>query len=141
MESQINKLREKYWRGETSVDEERELKILLHNQKDNSPEKIFFKELDSRKNEQGVVEFTYPKTKNNFIWKISSIAATIVILIAFAIGYNNYQQPDPYEITNPQQAYEVSLQALRLVSSELNKGKTYSSRIEKINEIKKSINK
>lgn len=141
MESQINKLREKYWRGETSVEEEKDLKVLLNKQKEESPEKVFFKELEERKQEQGKIEFTYPKNRNAFIWKISSIAATIVILIAFAIGYNNYEKPDPYEITNPQQAYEISLQALQLVSSELNKGKTYSSRIEKINEVKKSINK
>lgn len=141
MESQINKLREKYWRGETSVEEEKDLKVLLNKQKEESPEKVFFKELEERKQEQGKIEFTYPKNRNAFIWRVSSIAATIVILIAFAIGYNNYEKPDPYEITNPQQAYEISLQALQLVSSELNKGKTYSSRIEKINEVKKSINK
>ncbi|PLX04201.1 MAG: hypothetical protein C0595_04325 [Marinilabiliales bacterium] len=141
MESQINKLREKYWRGETSVEEEKDLKVLLNKQKEESPEKIFFKELEERKQEQGKIEFTYPKNRNAFIWRVSSIAATIVIMIAFAIGYNNYEKPDPYEITNPQQAYEVSLQALRLVSSELNKGKAYSSRIEKINEVKNSINK
>jgi len=141
MESQINKLREKYWRGETSVEEERKLKVLLNKQNEESPEKMFFKELETRKQEQGKIEFSYPKNRNAFIWKISSIAATIIILIAFTIGYNNYEKPDPYEIKNPQQAYEVSLEALRLVSSELNRAKTYSSRIEKINEVKKSINK
>lgn len=141
MELQIKKLKEKYWNGETTVEEEKELKTLLHKQEGNNPEKIFFEELEERKQDEGKIEFTYPKTRNNFIWKISSIAATIIILIAFAIGYNSYEQPDPYEITNPEQAYEVSLQALRLVSSELNKGMTYSSRIEKINEVKKSINK
>lgn len=141
MELQIKKLKEKYWNGETTVEEEKKLKTLLHKQEGNNPEKIFFEELEERKQDEGKIEFTYPKTRNNFIWKISSIAATIIILIAFAIGYNSYEQPDPYEITNPEQAYEVSLQALRLVSSELNKGMTYSSRIEKINEVKKSINK
>ena len=141
MESQIKKLQDKYWAGKTSVEEEKELKELLKSQENESPEKIFFKEMEELKQDEVKIDFDYPKTKKTIIWKISSIAATIAILIAFAIGYSNYEDNDPFEITNPEQAYEVSLQALRLVSSELNKGKVYSSRIEKINEVKNSINK
>ncbi|PLX08311.1 MAG: hypothetical protein C0598_12395 [Marinilabiliales bacterium] len=141
MESQIKKLQDKYWAGKTSVEEEKELKELLKSQENESPEKIFFKEMEELKQDEVKIDFDYPKTKKTIIWKISSIAATIAILIAFAIGYSNYEDNDPFEITNPEQAYEVSLQALRLVSSELNKGKVYSSRIEKINEVKQSINK
>lgn len=141
MESRINKLQEKYWAGKTSVEEEKELKTLLKSQENESPEKKFFKELEELKQHESEIDFDYPKSRKLMNWKISSIAATIAILIAFAIGYSTYEKNDPYEITNPEQAYEVSLQALRLVSSELNKGKVYSSRIEKINEVTQSINK
>jgi hypothetical protein len=141
MESQIKKLQQKYWEGKTSVEEEKLLKNLLVNDSDKSPAGIFFTLINKRKKTKADVVFSMPKTKKRFLWQLSSIAAAIVILIAFAIGYNNYEQNDPYEITDPQQAYEISMQALMFVSTELNKGKVYSSQMEKINEVKQLINK
>ncbi len=141
MESQIKKLQQKYWEGKTSVEEEKLLGSLLVNEADKSPAGLFFTALDQRKKTRADIEFVMPKNKKRFLWQFSSIAASIVILISLVIGYNSYKQSDPYEITDPQEAYNISMQALMMVSAELNKAKTYSSRIEKINEVKQLINK
>ena len=141
MESQIEKLKQKYWEGETSVEEERILKEHLKEADSNDLGKVYFSEIKNLKSIESNIQFTIPKTKKNIIWKLSSMAATIAILIALAIGFNNYEEPNNFAVEDPQEAYEISRQALLLVSSKLNRGKDYSTRIGKINEVKKTINK
>jgi hypothetical protein len=63
------------------------------------------------------------------------------VLIALSIGFNNTNNDNQYVINNPEEAYDISREALILVSSKLNKGKIYTGKIDKINDIKQTINK
>lgn len=141
MESQIEKLKQKYWEGKTSVEEERILKKSLQNETSSHLEKHFFAELEKRKSIESIKKFTLPPRRTKILWQVSTVAATIIILVTFAFGFLNTNNEDQFVIDDPQQAYEISQQALMLVSSKLNKGKTYSTRMDKINEIKQIINK
>lgn len=141
MESQIEKLKQKYWEGKTSVEEERILKKSLQNETSRHLEKHFFAELEKCKSIASSKKFTLPPRRTKILWQVSTVAATVVILITFAFGFLNSNNDDQFVIDDPQQAYEISHQALMLVSSKLNKGKTYSTRMGKINEIKQIINK
>ena len=139
MESQIEKLKLKYWEGKTSVEEERILKKSLKNETSKSIEKQFFAELEKRKDVESSKKFTMPQRRMKILWQVSTVAATIIILITFAFGFLNTNNDDQFVIDDPEQAYKISQQALMLVSSKLNKGKTYSARMGKINEVKQII--
>jgi len=141
MESQIEKIRQKYWDGSTTLEEERLLKKSMLNEPTGTIEDRFFAELEKRKAVQGKKDFAIPKRKKTLIWQISSVAATIIILIALSIGFNNTNNNNQYVINNPEEAYDISREALLLVSSKLNKGKIYTGKIDKINDIKQTINK
>ena len=140
MESQIENLKRKYWKAETTVEEERILKAKGFKNKD--LESAYFSQLNDLKYVESNITFSIPKKNKSILWKFSSIAATIVILIAFAIGFNNYEKAsNQFVVEDPQRAYEISQQALLLLSSKFNKGVNYSNRIDKINEVKKTVNK
>jgi len=141
MESQIEKLKQKYYEGKTSVEEERILKKSLQNETSRHLEKHFFAELEKRKSITSSKKFVLPPRRTKILWQVSTVAATIAILITFAFVFLNTADDDQFVIDDPQQAYEISQQALMLVSSKLNKGKTYSTRMGKINEIKQIISK
>ncbi len=141
MESQIKKLKQKYWEGETSVQEEIDLKTHFHKDLPLDNENAFFKEINKRKSVQADIQFVPPKRRNKMLWQLSSVAATIAIIIAFTINYRTNNNDNQFVVDDPQQAYEISMQALMMVSSELNKGKIYSARMDKVNEIKQLINK
>ncbi len=141
MESQIEKLKQKYWEGKTSLDEEKQLKKSLENNTLDNFENRFFDELNKRKSITSDSKFKSPKTKIKLIWRISSFAATIAIIITLAIGLNNTDSSNQYAVNNPEEAYEISRQALMMVSSQLNRGKAYSLKLNKINTIKQTINK
>lgn len=139
MESQNKNL--KYWEGKTSVEEERILKNHLKNETSKSMEQLYFAEIENRKAIKSTKHFSIPKRKTIGFWKISSVAATIAILIALTLNYGNFNKKDQFLVEDPQQAYEISQQALMLISTQLNKGKTYTAQMDKINEVKQIINK
>ena len=139
MESQNKDLQQKYWEGSSTIEEEKLLKQLLKKENKTDAESGFFAEIANRKSVETEEEFSHPKSKNRIIWQLSSVAATVAILIALAIGFNTLNNQNQFAIDDPQQAYKISQQALMLVSSKLNKGKTYSARMDKINEVKSMV--
>jgi len=141
MESQTNKLLQKYWEGKTSVDEEKAIKNSFAKTSEKSFEGLFFEELKKRKSVEGAPTFVIPKQKTKLLWKLSSVAATIIILIALSIGFFNSNDNNKYAINDPKEAYEISQQALMMVSAKLNKGKIYSENLDRINDVKQIINK
>ncbi len=141
MESQIKELKQKYWGGSSTIEEEKLLKQLLKKENKTDAESSFFTEIAMRKSVETAKEFSHPKSKNRILWQLTSVAATVAILIALAIGFNNSSNNNQFAIDDPQQAYEISQQALMLVSSKLNKGKNYSARMDKINEVKNMVSK
>ena len=139
MESQIEKLKQKYWEGKTSIEEENMLKKHFQKESSRETEAGFFAEIAKRKSVESPMKFFLPKRKSRLMWQITTMAASILILVAFAIGLGNFNSKNQYAIDDPQQAYKISRQALMLVSTELNKGKTYCSKMDKINEVKQEI--
>ena len=139
MDSQSKNLQQKYWEGNSTIEEEKLLKQLLKKENKTDAESGYFAEIAKRKSIETPEEFSHPKSKNRILWQLSSIAATIAIIIALAIGFNNSNNNNQFAIDDPQQAYKISQQALMLVSSKLNKGKTYTARMGKINEVKNMV--
>ncbi len=141
----INKLLEKYWEGETTLDEEKYLKEHFASNKssDNKSQAIFnyFRE-EKRISYHG--KFKSPK---NNIFKINftrefAIAASIVILLGLAFLMRNYVKDTPkshlvkYEVKDPQKAKEITKNALALLARNYNKGETtLSENIKNINKI------
>jgi len=141
MESQIENLKQKFWKGKTSVEEEKMLKKHFQNESSSKTEAGFFAEIAKRKTIENNSEFSLPHKKNRLIWQITTMAASVLILVTLAFGLGNLNNKNPYTIDDPQQAFEISRKALMLVSTKLNKGRTYSAEIYKINEVKQIINK
>ena len=159
----IKTLLEKYYNGETTLDEEKILReyfskddidiefiadkdIFLFNYQenkelDNTPdlsEEIWNKIQKSEKNK--------PKKNNNLTYNILRIAAGIVILLGSFLLLKdqvnnkdqNFQITDTYE--TPEQAYEHAKQALLYVSTMMNNGTNHLEPIKKINEGTQKLN-
>jgi len=139
MESQIEKLRKKYWDGDSSIEEEKLFKQLLEPEGKSDAEKEYFAELAKRKTIEAEVTFEHPERKSRLLLAISSVAATIIILVGLLIGFGGSDEKNQFAIDDPRQAYEISQKALLFVSAKLNKGKNYSAQMGKINEVKKMV--
>jgi hypothetical protein len=140
MESQIDKLKQKYWEGSTSIEEEQLLKRSAQNQNPTSIENRFFAELENLKSVKSNNEFSIVNRKTKRQWQFISSAAIIAILITLGVVFHHPTSNNKFVVSDPHKAYEISQQALLLVSSNLNKGKTFTEKLDKINEIKQTIN-
>lgn len=132
MEPEMDDLLEKYWKGETSVAEERLIKAHFAKARDLSPTAQYFKSIDQQK--QVKAEGVSWKRKSNYTR--FSAAATIVVglLVAFLTIENNPKKTQyVVEIDDPQEAYEITRNALMMISGGLNEGKQYSEELKKIN--------
>jgi hypothetical protein len=140
-----NKLLEKYWKGETSIEEERLLKA--HMQSDKVEQDLqsfqpmfqYFKEQKNQQLDKEVVALIKPKTakvkltttKSNFFY-IRKIAAAILFIIIAGFAFQQFNQPtkeermlsywESKEIKDPKIAYQKTKAALLLVSTKLNNG-------------------
>lgn len=138
MESRIDKLKEKYWAGETTLDEERELKDFFKSNPSLSKEGTYFSSFNDKQDLASKRSFSHPGRKNRQTWW--SIAAAIIVLVAVSLFFlpkNDNQQQ--FAIEDPTEAYEITKASLMMVSQGLNKGKTYSKKLNKINDAKQII--
>jgi len=140
MDSQIEKLKEKYWAGNTSPEEEKELKSYFRKKPSFSEEGNYFRTLSMMQEERTGKTFEHPAgRKKPLIWLA---AACLIILVALGIFLpgqkSNTQQ---FAVQDPAEAYAITKASLVMVSQELNKGKTYSTELKKINEAKQILNK
>ncbi|MEN2283295.1 hypothetical protein AAGF08_14215 [Algoriphagus sp. SE2] len=128
MKERIEELLEKYWEGETTLLEEKELKTLLNSQSEFQEEKSLFGLLESYGQEEPEKVFI-PKTK---IRKLDSRwlswAASVAIFTASFVGWRAYEQKQ-----QEQQAYEEVMQAFALIQSNMAKGQ---EQMQVMNEIK-----
>lgn len=130
MEPEMEHLLDKYWKGETTVAEERQVKAHFAKAKDLSPTAQYFKSIDQQ--QQIKAERVSWKKRSNYTR--FSAAATIVVglLVAFLTIENN--PPDTqFAVEDPQEAYEITRNALMMISGGLNEGKQYSEELKKIN--------
>jgi hypothetical protein len=152
---QIEELLEKYYNGETSIDEERKLHwyfqthdIPMHLK----PDAELFRSNYKRSTEEAAPELTEKLAKlldgqdkkSRFIipvkslrW-ISGIAASIVILFSLWLGFgrdilhNRIKFADTFD--DPKIAYQESTKALLLVSEKLNAGTKDLQQLKKYNQ-------
>lgn len=135
----MNDLLDKYWEGNTSLQEEQQLKSYFSSNHVAPEHEIYrdmFAAFESETQENQTVSFdAFAKVKLNQepdedlqfqkkTWKGLAIAAGFSLLIAVGAGYMKDQsQPDLGTYENPEQAYAATIQALELVSKKFNNGR------------------
>lgn len=144
---EIDRLLEKYWQGETSIEEEKIIKS--HFASNSSPKEdnndilfSFFEKEKLIKYKGDLSTTTKPKViKFNLIRKIA-VAASIVFMISigyFAINnsvFNNSNNYAKNEITDKDEARKVAEEALALLAINFNKGeKAVSENIQNLDKI------
>jgi hypothetical protein len=140
MDLQTEKLLEKYWRGETSVAEEKMIKTYYQQYPDESIEASYFEKLNTEASKKPGRSFEHPGIKKRRIW-LSVAAAILIGLISIPFIINSEKSPEPYAVEDPMEAFEVTRASLQMVSNGLNKGKIYSKELTKFNEAKQIIKK
>lgn len=138
MESRIEELLAKYWEGETTLDEENELKAYFKENPSLTPTGLFFRSLKKTAEVESEKPFVIPGRKQ--VWRRLSMAATIVMGIT--VGAYVLQNPgtnDDFEIDDPEEAYEIARSVLMKMSSSLNEGQTHSQQLEKLNKAEEII--
>lgn len=135
-----NKLLEKYWNGETTLEEERRLKETIPNDKTELSTKTMFSFFENEKKIKFEKDFSHMENENlssttpenkviklNYVRKLA-VAASIVLLIAIGtLLNNNYfkesnNQFAKYEINDPQEARDITEKALAMLAVNYNKG-------------------
>ncbi len=129
----IESLLDKYWKGETTLEEEKLVK--KHFAKQKTSENVdgsYFNGISKRK------EMKYrgetPGFHISFNKRWVSLAATVIIGVM--VGIISLQQDsskDPYLVEDPEKALEITRNAFQMISNNLNEGKKYSREINNIN--------
>lgn len=137
MESQIEKLVEKYWAGDTSIEEEQRLKAYFQKNPSLTPEGVYFRTI-AGKQQEATPKLAHPgKAGNKAQW--SAAAAIIIGILAAVLVFQDARKQREYVVEDPKEAYEITRKALLMVSSGLNEGKSYSRQLTKINKAKELI--
>lgn len=140
MDLRIEKLKQKYWAGETTLAEEKELKDYFKENPSLSKDGRYFAEVKKQQQVKPVHSFTHPGRRKKQTWLSMAAAILILITIGFFVFQNENKQ-DQFAVQDPQEAFEITKASLLMISEGLNKGKTYSQELNKINEAKEIINK
>jgi hypothetical protein len=140
-----NKLLEKYWKGETTLEEEKIIK--QHFASNDTPDdnlSSMFSFFDKEKQITYNKNIEFPETK---VFKINfyrelAVAASIVLLLGLAfLIRKNIEKPSQnqlakYEIKDSEKAKEITKNALAMLAKNYNKGETVLSKnIKNINKI------
>lgn len=138
MESRIKTLLEKYWEGDTSLQEEKELKEYFAGQSSQSPLSDYFTRQLQEGQRASKRSYRHPARIQRQTWL--SIAASIALGVTVALWVlNDAKNQREYVIEDPQEAYEMTRKALLMISENLNEGAAYSTSIKKINEAKSLV--
>ncbi|MFD2035753.1 hypothetical protein ACFSKL_13200 [Belliella marina] len=117
MKEELEILMDKYWNGETSVEEEKTLRKLLANAEGYDSEKAFFLGIEDI-SEMKESRLPHPSQKKNLwlpFWM--NIAAGLIIFIVSGWAIYQAQQHKA-----EQEAYREVMQAFALINSQLEKG-------------------
>ena len=140
MDSNIEKLLEKYWEADTSLEEEAQLKALLQETEDSEETeevKAVFAHFEEEKGMELGDDFDTellamleekPAAKvvsfSTYFRRYASMAAAVLVIITssylFIKNENSYQQEDTFE--SPEAALEEVKKQLLMVSNYMNKG-------------------
>lgn len=139
MDSQIKQLQEKYWRAETSPEEERLLKKLMASDNESPGQADYFEAVSALKQEKPPYPFQHPGKRIRLM--LYTVAASLFIGIIVVSGLYQYNYTSAqYNVNDPVKAYEITREALMMVSNGLNEGKNYSSaQLQQINKPKQIL--
>lgn len=135
MELQIDELLEKYWKGETSLEEERWIKSHYKSNPSLTNDGHYFRYLSKQKETK--MEETKPKANKSRKWL--SAAATITIGLITAILVFNDANNDPFAEEDPQKALEATRNALMMIGAGLNEGQIHAMELTKFNKAKDEL--
>lgn len=116
MEGRIQELLAKYWEGNTSLDEEKELRILLRKEGTSGVEKEFFAGLDqlSKKKPRGLKQIRAKYKPQSFIWKAAAVF--VGFALCGSLLYRQHQQ------NMRRDAYEQVMDAFALIQHHMARG-------------------
>jgi hypothetical protein len=155
--SEIKKLLQKYFNGESNSGEEKALKEYFTS--DDVAEELleyagFFngiselsENIDDSGIEEEIMDFILEnehteKTRYRWLWQtVTGIAASIIIVLGGFLFYQQQQKPFRDTFEDPEEAYAYAQQTLEFVSGKYNKGLADLSNFEKINKAAKPIKK
>ncbi len=139
MDSQIEQLLGKYWNGETTLDEEKMLKAYFE-QHPEVPEAQYFRKIADDRKVLPEKRFVHPGRKIRRAW-LSMAAALLIGLISLPFILQQRPKADPYAVNNPEEALKITRASLMMVSQKLNKGKTYTYELTKLDDAREIIEK
>ncbi|MEQ8241075.1 MAG: hypothetical protein RIA69_17800 [Cyclobacteriaceae bacterium] len=133
MESRIDRLLRKYWNGESTLDEEKELKQYFQAKSGSEP---YFDQIVQAREVQNKVGFKYP-VRNVRKWY--ALAASVALLISVSLFFLKEEHANEYIVDDPKEAYEVTRKALLMISDGLNEGTQYTAEIKRLNKAQEFI--
>ena len=128
MAERIEYLLDKYWAGESSLEEEKELKTLLKNSDLYSVEKEFFGDLDQLKEEEPVLKNPSSGSFGSQWLKIAAVFALFLAMTAVVFQYQMYQERQEEAL-----AYAQVMEAFSLINHNMQKG---TSQLEAMEEFR-----
>ncbi len=139
MDSQTNQLLEKYWRAETTPEEEKLLKELMSSAHDSSDQTHYFEAISKLKQQKPEFAFQHPGKQIRMMWYTVAASLIIGIVVVSGLFRHNYTQA-AYNVNDPDKAFEITRQALMMVSDGLNEGKNYSTvQLQQLNKPKEIL--
>ena len=145
-------LLQKYWNGETNLEEEGRLKKSLSNQKEELSEselqyfeqvKQFSKLEMSPAFEQQFLSAIDKKEgatiRQLFFRHVSTIAASLLLIIASMVGFSTWSAHQQAEELAAREAFETAKHSLLLMSSKLNKGTSATYKLSKFTSTQQKI--
>jgi hypothetical protein len=160
----LNDLVKKYWKGISEVEEENTLKEYFGKKENNSIEDEYFRYLEYKRKEKVKApdfdrELLRQLENHRGISRVFQrkiywqIAATVVILVAASVFFIPRQKGSPDQemsskpavtedtYKDPLLAYEETKKALLIISSNLNKSKTYATELVKFSQSQENLKK
>lgn len=139
---QIEILLEKYFEGETTIQEERELKAYFSSSEVASHLESY-KPMFTNFQKQKEVQFTkvlplQPRKQNNVKW--IGVAASLVALFSTLLYFNSQSDSEDLgTFSSPEEAFVETQKALNMVSTEVNKGVKSIEVLNEYEQTKKTI--
>ncbi len=135
MGSRINEFLEKYWNGETSLEEEKLIKAHFSANPALTNEGHYFRYLSK----QNQVKMEEPKSSAKAKRTWLSAAATITIGLITAVLVFNDARKDPFAEEDPEKALQATREALLMIGAGLNEGQVHAMKLTKFNKAKEEL--
>ena len=134
MGSQIDNLLDKYWSGETTLEEEAMIKSFFQSNPTLSNDGKYFRYLQQKGELK--IEGTKASTRKR-TWVSAAATVTVGLITAFLV-INNANK-DPFALEDPEEAYEATRNALMMISAGLNEGQAHALELTKFNKAKEEL--